>query len=117
MGMPQQMTSQQPPQQQAAPSQHGYSQPPQTQHPLHQHSSSIGHARSYTPTSFESRPTYGQQQMQQQQQPMYPQARQSMTSQPSQLRREPSLGDMHGISAFGYARSSAPSQPSMRLKE
>ena len=49
---------------------------------------------------------------------MYPQARQSMTSQPSQLRREPSLGDMHGISASGgYARSSAPSQPSMRLKE
>ncbi|KAH7370893.1 hypothetical protein BKA65DRAFT_446052 [Rhexocercosporidium sp. MPI-PUGE-AT-0058] len=117
--MPQQMTSQPPPQQQAVAPQHGYSQPPQAQHALHQHSSSIGHTRSFTPTGFDNRPPYGQPQMQQQQQQqMYSQPRQSMTSQPSQLRREPSIGEMHGMApSGGYARSSAPSQPSMRLKE
>ncbi|PBP23800.1 myb-like DNA-binding domain-containing protein [Diplocarpon rosae] len=113
-----QMTSQPTPQQQVHTSPHPYTQPPQ--HPLHQHSSSIGHPRSYTPNSYDGRPAYSQPLVQQQQQQPYsqPAARQSMTSQPTQVRREPPHGEMHGMSgAGGYSRSPAQSQPSMRLKE
>ena len=110
-----QMTSQhQPPQ-----TQHSY--PPSSQHPLHQHSSSLGQSRSYTPTGFEHRgyaPPPSMQQQQQQQQPMYNQTprAQFMGSQPPPIRRETSLGEIHGITS-GYARTSASSQSSMRLKE
>ena len=113
--------------------QHPYA--PSNSSSMHQHSSSIGQTRSYTPNSFEAR-NYGgpsavpvqhqqqqhQQQQQQQQQPqptsssMYAQpSRQSSSTQPT-LRREPSGNDVHSLSG-GYTRSSGPPQPSMRLKE
>lgn len=98
---------------------HSYAQPPQ--HSIHQHSSSIGLSRSYTPNSFETR-SYGplppsMQQQQQQQSQMYSQApRVSMTSQAPQIRREPSHGELHSL-AGGYARTSMPPQSSSRLKE
>ncbi|CZT48988.1 uncharacterized protein RSE6_09766 [Rhynchosporium secalis] len=118
--MPQQMAAQpQPPP--PPPAQSSYSQPMQPQHPLRQHSTSIGQARSYTPTSFDSRPAYVQPQIQQQQQQqhIYTQPRHSLTSQPSGLRREPSIGEMHGMTpSGGYARASGTSsQPHSRLKE
>lgn len=106
--------AQQPTQQHPSQSQHQYSQ--STQHTLHQHSSSIGHPRSYTPTSFEGR-GYGSGQPLPQQS-MYPQSnRQPMAPQASSIRRESSLGESpHGISGGGYSRT-GPSQSSMRLKE
>jgi hypothetical protein len=110
--MPQQMAPQPPPQQ-LPQAQNPYSQP---SHPTHQHSGSVGHPRSYTPNSFETR-AYAPPTMQQQQQQMYSQPpRQSMPPQAAPLRREPSLSEVHGVSS-GYARSSAPSQSTMRLKE
>jgi len=91
---------------------------------VHQHSSSIGQTRSYTPNSFEAR-NYGSTsaasiQHQQQQQAVAtsiyaPPPRQPSATQPP-LRREPSANDLHSMSS-GYARNSGPSQPSMRLKE
>jgi hypothetical protein len=100
-------------QQQLPPAQHSYSQP--APHSLHQHTSSMGHSRSYTPTSFDNRGGYAPPAMQQQQQQqMYSQPpRQSMSSQPPPIRREQVHNEVHGISA-GYARA-APSQP--RLKD
>jgi hypothetical protein len=91
--------------------QHSYAQP---QHPVHQHTPSVGQARSYTPNSFENR-GYGQppMQQQQQQQPIYSQpSRQPISSQAPSIRRESSLGDVHG--AGSYTRTPAPSQTSMR---
>jgi hypothetical protein len=116
--MSQQMSSQLPPQQQQPlpQSHHPYAQA--SPHPMHQHSSSMGASRSFTPTGFESR-SFGQPppMQQQQQQQMYSQpARQSMAPQAPQIRREPSHSEMHGLSS-GYSRTSAPSQPSTRLKE
>ncbi|KAG0647849.1 hypothetical protein D0Z07_5951 [Hyphodiscus hymeniophilus] len=91
--------------------------PPPAQHSLHQHSSSIGQPRSYTPTSFEHRGYAPSPSMQQQQQSMYAQnSRQSIVSQPPPIRREASLGEIHGVTG-GYNRTSASSQSSMRLKE
>jgi hypothetical protein len=95
-------------QQQLPPTQHSYAQP--TTHPMHQHTSSMGHSRSYTPTGFDNR-GYAPPSMQQQQQQMYSQPpRQPMTSQPPPIRRETSHGEVHGITG-GYSRTSAPSQP------
>ncbi|PMD38724.1 hypothetical protein L207DRAFT_513216 [Hyaloscypha variabilis F] len=106
--IPQQMGAQPGPQ-----PQHSYAQPA---HSLHQHTSSLGHPRSYTPTGLDNRgyvPPAMQQQQQQQQ--MYSQApRQPMSSQPQPVRREPAHSDVHGISG-GYARTAAPPQP--RLKD
>jgi hypothetical protein len=113
--MPQQMAPQ-PTSQQLSQARHPYSQP--SPHPIHQHSSSVEHARSYTPTSFENR-AYGPPpsiQQQQQQQIFAQPPHQSIGSQPPSIRREPSLGEVHGVSS-GYARAPAPSQPTMRLKE
>ncbi|KAF4624040.1 hypothetical protein G7Y89_g14135 [Cudoniella acicularis] len=115
--IPAQLQQQIPPSQQAAQQhapqpQHPYAQA--SPHPMHQHSSSVGHARSYTPTSFEGR-GYGAPPSIQQQQAMYsqPPPRQSLPPQPT--RREPSLGEVHGLTG-GYSRA-GPSQSSMRLKE
>ncbi|CZR53629.1 uncharacterized protein PAC_03509 [Phialocephala subalpina] len=116
--MSQQMSAQPQIQQQSQlpTSQQAYGQP--SPHHLHQHSSSIVHARSYTPTGFE-RGGYGQAPIQQQQTPaqqLYsqPPPRSTMPSQPPSIRREPSLGDMHGVTS-SYART--PSVPQSRLKE
>lgn len=116
--MPQQMSTQPQIQQQnqLPTSQHAYGQP--SHHPLHQHSSSIGHPRSYTPTGFD-RGGYGQAPTQQQQTPtqqLYSQPpRSAMPSQPPSIRRESSLGDVHGVTS-GYA-ARTPSVPQSRLKE
>lgn len=110
--IPQQM-AQMPPQHQPSQAQNPYAPP--SQHPIHQHSSSIGQSRSYTPNSFEHR-GYGPppSMQQQQQQSMYAQPRQPMGSQPPPIRREAS--EIHGVTR-GYAGTSTSSQSSMRLKE
>ncbi|KAE8447313.1 hypothetical protein EG329_010871 [Mollisiaceae sp. DMI_Dod_QoI] len=118
--MPQQLSTQPPVQQQTQlpPSQLSYGQP--NPHPLHQHTSSIGHSRSYTPTGFD-RGGYSQAPIQQQQQPpaqqLYsqPPPRSTMTSQPPPIRRESSMGEIHGVTSGYASRTSAPSQS--RLKE
>jgi len=119
--MPQQPLPPQAPQQHPSHSQNPYAQPDPyakaAPHSVHQHSSSIGHPRSYTPNSFDSRGYSAKPSVPPQ--PMYPQqqSRQSMAPQPSAIRREPSLGEsVHagGLSG-GYSRS-GPSQ-SMRLQE
>jgi len=105
--------------QQHQPSQIAYA--PSPVHSSHQ-PSSVGPSRTYTPNNFDSRaygapPSMQQQQQQHQQPSMYSQPpRQSMVPQPPPIRRESSLGEGHSL-AGGYARSSAPSQTSMRLKE
>ena len=116
--IPQQISSQlslqqQQQQQQLQQSHHPYAQA--SPHSMHQHSSSVGPPRSYTPTGIETR-GYGAASQMQQQQQMYSQPRQPMAPQAPQIRREPSLGEMHGVTS-GYSRTSGPSQPSMRLKE
>jgi hypothetical protein len=109
----QQMSSQPASQQQLPPTQHSYAQP--SPHSMHQHTSSLGHSPSYTPTGFENRGYAQPPIQQQQQQQMYPQPpRQSMTSQPPPIQREQSHGEVHRMTG-GYARTSAPSQP--RLKD
>ncbi|KAE9362727.1 hypothetical protein N431DRAFT_433495 [Stipitochalara longipes BDJ] len=113
---PSQASSQIPQQMGAQPGlqpQHSYSQPPP--HSLHQHTSSLGHSRSYTPTGFDRGYVPPAMQQQQQQHQMYSQPpRQTMSSQPQPVRHEPAHSDVHGISG-GYARTAAPSQP--RLKD
>ena len=93
-----------------------HSYPQTSQQSMHQHSSSIGISRSYTPTGFDTR-GYGHppaSMQQQSQQHIYSQpSRTSMTSQAPQIRREASHGELHSL-ASGYAR---PSQASSRLKE
>jgi hypothetical protein len=101
----------------AAHSPHPYAQAPP--HPSHHHSSSIGHPRSYTPTGFDRRAydqTPAPQQGQQQQQQMYsqPPPRQPMAPQPP-IRREPSIGDIHGLSNE-FSTRARDTQSSMRLK-
>ncbi|RDL33950.1 uncharacterized protein BP5553_08318 [Venustampulla echinocandica] len=115
--MPQQISAQQTPQQHLSQTQNPYAQ--SSPHPVHQHTASLGHARSYTPTGFEHRnygATSAAQQPPQQPQQMYsqPPPRQSAHSQPN-IRREPSISDVHGL-ATGYARGGT-SQSTMRLKE
>jgi hypothetical protein len=110
-----QQMAQMTPQHQPSQTQHSY--PPPSQHPLHQHSSSLGQPRSHTPNSYEYRSYGPSPSIQQQQQSMYSQApRQSMGTQPTPIRREASLGDIHGASS-SYSRTPASSQSSMRLKE
>ncbi|KAG9229886.1 hypothetical protein BJ875DRAFT_521691 [Amylocarpus encephaloides] len=117
---PQQASSQPPAHHAQQQSQHHVSHSPHpyaqaSPHPLHQHSSSIGQARSYTPTSFDRRgyeanpgiqPPPSQPQLYTQ-----PPPRQSIPQ--STIRREPSLGD-HGLSAE-YGRGPPPQ--SSRLKQ
>lgn len=111
--VPQQLASQAGPQHMPQP-RHSYQQ---AAHPIHQHSASIEHPRSYTPTGFDNRAYAPPQVSQSQQQQMFSQApRQPSNSQAPPIRREPSLGDMHG-GIPNYARTSAPSQPSMRAKD
>jgi hypothetical protein len=106
--MPSQLTSQHPPPQ----SQYSYSQP--SGYPTHQHTSSTGSSRSYTPNNFESR-AYPPPPTMPQQQSVYSQAsRQTLGS--HHPRREASLGDHHSATS-GYSHGSAPSQPSMRMQE
>jgi hypothetical protein len=110
--MSQQIPSQLPSQHQPSQSQLSHAQP--AGHALHQHSSSLGPSRSYTPNSFYGASAPPSSAMQQQQ-AMYSQPpRQTMASQPPP-RREAYLGDLHSTSV-GYARTSAPSQPSTSLK-
>ena len=104
-----------PPQHQPSQIQHAYT--PTGQQLMHQHTSSLGQSRSYTPNSFEQRSYAPPQSIQQQQPSMYAQPpRHAIDSQPPPLRREPSIGEVHGVTS-GYARTSTSSQPSMRLKE
>jgi hypothetical protein len=98
-------------------SQHNYGpQPPQP--PMHQHSSSIGLSRSYTPNSFEPRSYAPPPAIQQHgQQAIYSQpTRQPVASQASSIRREASHSELHGI-VGGYGRTPIPPQSSSRLKE
>lgn len=90
-------------------------------HPMHQHTSSIGQNRSYTPTNLDRRgyeppPAQHTPQHTPQQTPLFsqPPSRQSIPSQPT-VRRELSHGDLHGL-AGGYSRG-GPAQSAMRLKE
>jgi hypothetical protein len=101
----------------SAHSPHPYAQAPP--HPTHHHTSSIGHPRSFTPTGFDRRvydQTPAPQQSQQQQQQMYsqPPPRQTMAPQ-APIRRDPSIGDMHGLSNE-YSTRARDTQSSMRLK-
>jgi len=86
---------------------------------MHQHTPSTGQPRSYTPNSFETRSYQPSPPIQsQQQQSMYPQpSRQSMASQPHQIRREPSHSELHHPLSGGYAPRTSTSEASVGLKQ